>query len=451
MTSNIAPTTLKFPSEFIKHEKINNIIFNIKTFKCQFVTNSTQEDQDSIANNIPTTFDNFNEIQTIISDYASLLNQSININQRFFVFCDETGEDIFVDFDKSIINQIDQSNINFITFDTIPRSKSTIKKNNNKQSAKAVVMKSSSIKPLINNLPTPIINTTSTTTTTKQSDEKKNETVPFTQDQYNISIPILNSTSSQTQDNFVDLKINNLITPTTLNSTTTFNNKNILISGLNIQKKPTKYEIKTTSELQKELEDYDQSFRLKIWMTITQKDTANTKWNPISSLYLFFYYIQENLGWDLHKCKVTVKYELGAYDIVTIFDKQLYTKIEKMLKKKLTNLTILTKLVLWCVYSMEHYGCIRPLLFQGKTEKAHLINPIFSLKHKQTKDDAPCYVSWPFRPTVHNIECYHNQSKINTISVVSLCNVLELNNEKKRKTFLNTHCPLWIFDLVKNK
>lgn len=192
----------------------------------------------------------------------------------------------------------------------------------------------------------------------------------------------------------------------------------------------------------KRIEKYDKVGCIKSWMTPEQILHGNTKWNPIASCYIVFYYIFKTLRWPLEESRIIINYHTNAVKFSKVIP-IIYKKYG--ISEQLKNSDILVQLLVWCIASMNSFGIIRPIIFEGSTEKAFRLTSLCAVKQRYER--TIYYVAWPFRTDTQNLYVLHDQTKIKTIKIKDTF-LLDLGLEKGYKKILKK-IPDWVYKIVK--
>jgi len=192
----------------------------------------------------------------------------------------------------------------------------------------------------------------------------------------------------------------------------------------------------------KYMEKYDKVGSVKCWMTPDEISHGNTKWSPIASCYTIFYYIFKTLRWPLEESRIVINYQTNAVKFSKIIP-IIYKKYG--ISDKLKNSDILVQLLVWCIASMNSFGIIRPIIFEGSTEKAFRLTSLCAVKHRYER--TIYYVTWPFRTDSQNLYVLHDQSKMKDMKIKDTF-LMDLRLEKGYKKILKK-IPDWVYKLVK--
>lgn len=202
---------------------------------------------------------------------------------------------------------------------------------------------------------------------------------------------------------------------------------------------------KPSSKLVSKVNSYDQfneSFLCRQWLTDEEIASMNNKWNPIASCYSIFYYVSKILNWPLEEVRVVVNYDINAVKLTSIIP-QIY-KLYKI-ENRLTESTILTKLLVYCIASMNSFGIIRPIIFKGTSSQSHQIEKLCA--SKQTYERIIYHVTWPWRVSNSKVYVLTNQTKLNEIPLKTTF-LNDLHHDKNVKKLMN-NIPDWVYGLTK--
>jgi hypothetical protein len=202
---------------------------------------------------------------------------------------------------------------------------------------------------------------------------------------------------------------------------------------------------KPSPKLVSKVNSYDQfneSFLCRQWLTDEEIASTNTKWNPISSCYSIFYYASKILNWPLEEVRVVVNYDINAVKLTSIIP-QIY-KLYKI-ENRLAESTILTKLLVYCIASMNSFGIIRPIIFKGTSSQSHQIEKLCA--SKQTYERIIYHVTWPWRVSNNKVYVLSNQTKLNEIPLKTTF-LSDLQHDKNMKKLLK-NIPDWVYGLTK--
>ena len=192
----------------------------------------------------------------------------------------------------------------------------------------------------------------------------------------------------------------------------------------------------------KSINAYAKPFAVKEWLTPEHLQNMNTKWNPVCSLYVLFYYIHNIVKWPLEDCTIVNRWSKNGAPFRSmlpyIFRKyHMYSKYEEC--------DAILKMVIWCIVSMKINGCVHSIIFKGNTDSEKL-NPLFSVKQRY-RDDV-YHISWPFRTDSTHLYIYHDRKKIIPIKIKSHF-MKDLHLDKKQKLIFSK-IPEWVYDFWKD-
>ena len=202
---------------------------------------------------------------------------------------------------------------------------------------------------------------------------------------------------------------------------------------------------KPSSRLVSKVNAYDQfneSFLCRQWLTDEEIASMNNKWNPIASCYSVFYYVSKILNWPLEEVRVVVNYDINAVKLTSIIP-QIY-KLYKI-ENRLAESTILTKLLVYCIASMNSFGIIRPIIFKGTSSQSHQIEKLCA--SKQTYERIIYHVTWPWRVSNSKVYVLSNQTKLNEISLKTTF-LSDLQHDKNAKKLMK-NIPEWVYGLTR--
>lgn len=191
-------------------------------------------------------------------------------------------------------------------------------------------------------------------------------------------------------------------------------------------------------------DQHNETFLCRCWMTETEIANRNMKWNPVGAYYALFYYISKILKWPLEEVRVVVNYDTNAVKF-----NQVISQVYKLYKieDKLAESTIITKLVVWCIVSMNSFGIIRPMIFKGTSEKSHRVEELCA--SKQTYERILYYVTWPFRMDAGKVYVLRNRTKLHEIPMkTTFLSDLHAERDKDKEKLLKG-IPEWVYTLIK--
>jgi hypothetical protein len=194
-------------------------------------------------------------------------------------------------------------------------------------------------------------------------------------------------------------------------------------------------------EILKKVNDYDKLLVHKSW--IDRDSLDETKWNPIASYYLLFYYIHHQLKWPLNQSYVMANY----YDNNVKWQKVMHSVYRNCgIEDKLKESDIITQLTVWCIVSMNTWGLVRPMIFEGSTEHALRITVMMYLK--QRFDGILYYITWPFRCDSNQLYILHDGKKIKQFSIKE---ILLSDFHASRGAFkkILKSVPSWLYHIYK--
>lgn len=209
--------------------------------------------------------------------------------------------------------------------------------------------------------------------------------------------------------------------------------------------KTIEQQYKPSAKLIAKVNAYDQineSFLCRQWLTDDEIASTNNKWNPIASCYTIFYYASKILNWPLEEVRVVVNYDINAVKLTSIIP-QIY-KLYKI-ENRLAESTILIKLLVYCIASMNSFGIIRPIIFKGISNQSHRIEKMCA--SKQTYERINYHVTWPWRVSNSKVYVLSNQTKLNDFSLKTTF-LSDLQYDKNSKKILKS-IPEWVYRLAK--
>jgi hypothetical protein len=200
--------------------------------------------------------------------------------------------------------------------------------------------------------------------------------------------------------------------------------------------------IEPKPERVEEIEHYDNpKFLSRKWITREEISNGNNKWNTLASFYSMFLYIEKSLQWPLSEVRVVINYQKNAVKFSKIIP-EIYKRYGISDKLKVSD--NVTRLVVWCIASMNSFGIVRPLLFEGSTEKAFRMSSMCSVKQKY--NGVIYYITWPFKADGKNIYVVHNQTKLKEVKVKETF-LLDFDLQTNPKKILKK-IPDWLYSLA---
>ena len=189
-------------------------------------------------------------------------------------------------------------------------------------------------------------------------------------------------------------------------------------------------------------DQFNESFLCRQWLTDDEIASTNNKWNPIASCYSIFYYASKILNWPLEEVRVVVNYDINAVKLTSIIP-QIY-KLYKI-EHRLAESTILTKLLVYCIASMNSFGIIRPIIFKGISNQSYRIEQLCA--SKQTFERISYHVTWPWRVSNSKVYVLSNQTHLNEIPLKTTF-LSDLQHDKHVKKLMK-NIPEWVYGLAK--
>ena len=204
-----------------------------------------------------------------------------------------------------------------------------------------------------------------------------------------------------------------------------------------------------TEENIKKINQYDQNiFRPQQWLSVIDGSVSwvnkgNSSWNPVASCYSLIYYIYKILKWPLEDLRMVITYNKGAVKFSKVIG-DVYKQYDIM--DKFNESDILTKVLVWFIASMNSFGVIRPIFFQGSTKNAFKLAPLCSLRQKH--EQLLYFVTWPMRIDSKHIHIFHNQTTIKKYEIQEFLNDLHVYGKGKKVLKM---IPDWIYKIISLK
>jgi hypothetical protein len=188
---------------------------------------------------------------------------------------------------------------------------------------------------------------------------------------------------------------------------------------------------------------YDQtnpSFLCRSWLSESSGGQKNIKWSPIASCFVIFYYISRVLKWPLEETRVVWRYDRNAVRFDSVIG-QVYKMYN--IEERLRDSTILTRLLVWCIASMNSFGIIRPLLFKGTSENCYRLGEMCA--SRQRYERIMYYITWPFRVDHHKVYVIRNRTKLHEFQLKTTF-LSDMHSDRNLKKILK-EIPDWVYNL----
>lgn len=180
--------------------------------------------------------------------------------------------------------------------------------------------------------------------------------------------------------------------------------------------------------------------------------------NVIFSYAVIFYYMKNNVNWDLERCEILNHYWQGSFPMIHftggIFDRQ-------KIGDRWIQSSNLVRLVIWCLVCHRTYGYVRPLTFFNTHRSGHAINDmIYERRNERTDLSTFIHTTWPFRCDEKNLYICKNHKTV-TLSIEEhflkrMCDTAYDNHGAYRTrmksllTKIHAQLPSWIFAFFEN-
>jgi hypothetical protein len=163
----------------------------------------------------------------------------------------------------------------------------------------------------------------------------------------------------------------------------------------------------------------------------------DAKWNSLGTLYKWCLYIHKQLKWPIEHCYVTSDYEKGGLRFATV------TKIvfqSHGFLDYLPKCDVSLQLLVWCVASLNHFGEVRPFIFNAPQDGTGNITPLLC---SSEKDGQIRYVmTWPFTVDMQQLIIQHDNTKTKFLSTKDF-NITHYNRKKIMEAI-----PSWIYRMI---
>jgi hypothetical protein len=198
----------------------------------------------------------------------------------------------------------------------------------------------------------------------------------------------------------------------------------------------------------RKINQYDQNgFEAQQWLStfggsdsMSWINQGNTLWNPVASCYALIYYVYKILKWPVEDLRMVVSYNKGAVKFSKVIG-DVYKQYNIM--DKFNESDILTKVLVWFIASMNSFGVIRPIFFQGSTTNAFKLGPLCSLRQKH--EQLLYFITWPMRIDSKYIYILHNQTTIKKYEIQEFLNDLHIYGRGKK---ILKMIPDWVYKII---
>lgn len=188
---------------------------------------------------------------------------------------------------------------------------------------------------------------------------------------------------------------------------------------------------------------YDQeqeAFLCRNWVPADLADTKTTKMHPVGACYVVLSYIQRILRWPLEETRVVVQYDTNAVPLSSIIGK-VYERYH--IESHLPTSDATTRLLVWCLASLNAFGIIRPLVFKGTSENAYRLSELCASRN--TYERRLYYITWPFRVDSQQVWVLKNRTKLHPVPLKNTF-LSDLHWEKNVTRTLR-EIPPWVYAL----
>jgi len=178
------------------------------------------------------------------------------------------------------------------------------------------------------------------------------------------------------------------------------------------------------------------------------KKTLNMKqWSALTTFYTIFHFLGECLGWPLNDSLVISNYR----DNTTKFSKIIPTIFEHYnISHHFKDCDNALKFLVWCIYSMNVFGVVRPILFKSIQDSKHFPLEAFFAVRRQHKQIT--YLgSWPFRATEKEIiTCANGGTSIRYVDyLIKKCSKDMTDQMPITRQKILSRIPDWIHKIIK--